>query len=186
MRKSGDPKIPGGPPFYDDEIAKYKGSEILQRFHANKMSLWTKAVYGGTGITSNVANVQNSFRILTVLSTSHGGYMGLFFYLDMGRCSYVGRDADFSICKGQRSEPEDMVIVPGIFQKWEQPDPATYIFQVRKGVLWPATPPMARSNREVTAEDIAFYMNVVRKEGAEDDDSRSALTGAGWGRRRVP
>ena len=129
------------------------------------MPLWTKANYGGTGITSNIASVPNSFKILSVLSTSHGGFMGLFFYLDVGRCTYVGRDADFSICKGQRSEPEDMVIVPGVFQKWEQPDPVTYLFTVRKGVLWPATPPMARTNREVTAEDIVFYLNVSRKEG---------------------
>ncbi|MBM3947486.1 MAG: ABC transporter substrate-binding protein, partial [SAR202 cluster bacterium] len=47
---------------------------------------------------------------------------------------------------------------------WEHPDPMTYVFRMRQGVLWPAIPPMSRADREVTAEDIRWFYEVMKAE----------------------
>jgi peptide/nickel transport system substrate-binding protein len=72
---------------------------------------------------------------------------------------------DFSVCEGKYSNNQAIVLVPGIFTQWQQPDPLTYVFTVRKGVLWPAIPPMNRTDREVTAEDIAWFLGITKQEG---------------------
>lgn len=96
--------------------------------------------------------------------------MGMLLYIDMGLCSMVGRDEDFSRCRGEYAHNDGLVIVPGIFQRWEQPAPLTYVFSMRPGVLWPAIPPMNRTDRTVTAEDIVWFLETVKKEGALKDN----------------
>ena len=39
-------------------------------------------------------------------------------------------------------------------ESWEQPNPLTYVFQIRQGVHWHDKPPM--SGRELTADDIEY------------------------------
>ena len=39
-------------------------------------------------------------------------------------------------------------------ESWEQPDPLTYVFQIRQGVHWHDKPPM--NGRELTADDIEY------------------------------
>ena len=39
-------------------------------------------------------------------------------------------------------------------ESWEQPNPLTYVFQIRQGVHWQVKPPM--SGRELTADDIEY------------------------------
>ena len=39
-------------------------------------------------------------------------------------------------------------------ESWEQPDPLTYVFHIRKGVQWHDKPPV--SGRELTAKDVEY------------------------------
>ncbi|MBM3946312.1 MAG: ABC transporter substrate-binding protein [SAR202 cluster bacterium] len=99
-----------------------------------------------------------------ILTLSRPSYSGMLLYTDNGRCSWVGRD-DFSVCKGQYAQNKAVAVVPGILESWEQPDPTSYVFKVRKGVLWPAIPPLARPDREVTAEDIVWFLETTKDQG---------------------
>jgi peptide/nickel transport system substrate-binding protein len=143
----------------------YIGWQVLQRWGYTKLPLWTKAKYGGWGVGSQYTFVANSFKLLTVQVLNRPSMAGMLLYADSGRCSLEGCESDFSVCNGKYARNNGYTIIPGIFQKWEQPDPLTYIFTVRKGVLWPATPPMARTDREVTAEDVVFFLTVTKREG---------------------
>ncbi len=44
-------------------------------------------------------------------------------------------------------------------ESWENPEPGTFIFHIRKGVKWQNIPPV--SGRELTAEDIRYSVNRV-------------------------
>ena len=46
------------------------------------------------------------------------------------------------------------VVTGSLAESWEQPDPNTYIFHIRKGVHWHDKAPM--NGRELTAEDVVF------------------------------
>ena len=46
------------------------------------------------------------------------------------------------------------VIRGALAESWEQPDPLTYVFNIRKGVQWHNKAPM--NGRELTAEDIEY------------------------------
>jgi peptide/nickel transport system substrate-binding protein len=165
--KEGEPLVAGGPPFFPSKVAQLKGWQIMQQYHQNKLPLWTQAKYGGDyKILFNIAFAESqSFRLLDLLVLNRPSHAGMLLYTDMGRCSWVGRQ-DFSACKGEQAHNKALLIVPGIFQRWDQPDPTTYVFTVRKGVLWPAVPGvMTRTDREVTAQDIAFFLDVTRREG---------------------
>lgn len=48
-----------------------------------------------------------------------------------------------------RTEPLDTVMVPSLAERWEQPDPTTYIFHLRRGVTWHDGAPF-------TAADVLF------------------------------
>ncbi|MBM3945773.1 MAG: ABC transporter substrate-binding protein [SAR202 cluster bacterium] len=160
------PLVVGGPPFFAEQIASQKGWQYMQRWHQGKLSLWTTAKYGGEGIgpITFFGFTESSYRLLSIPALNRPSTSGMLLYTDMGRCSWVGRD-DFSVCKGEQARNKAIVVVPGILQKWEQPDPVTYVFTVRKGVLWPAAPPMARVNRELTADDVVFFLDVTRRDG---------------------
>jgi peptide/nickel transport system substrate-binding protein len=134
------------------------------------MPLWTRASYGGEFRTAGDFTTSTLLQLLKVQSLGRSSYAGMLFYIDLGLCSMVGRDDDFSTCKGQYGNFNQIVVVPGIVQKWEQPDPVTYVFRLRKGVLWPATPPMQRTDREVTAEDVAWFLDITKKEGTLGDN----------------
>lgn len=136
----------------------------LRKFPSEKLSLWTKAVYGGelSGQSLFTAAALDPLKFLS-LSRTHN--FGVLITLNNGRCSMVGR-TDFSVCRGERTDPFKTTLVPMIIERWEQPDPKTYVFHVRNGVLWPARDGiMTRPDRTVTAEDIKWWFDIQKKEG---------------------
>ncbi len=50
---------------------------------------------------------------------------------------------------------KELRVVPYLAEKWEQPDDATYIFHLRKGVKW-------HDGRNFTAADVVFSLNYMR------------------------
>ncbi len=150
-------------PWPTEYQAKEKAAQLMVQYAADKLPLWTKAFYGGEeripGQTSST--LYDAFGPSSAGRYNVGGYG---FRLDMGRCSLQGK-TDMSKCDGKRAEVYSAVMVPDIFLKWEQPDPLTYIFPMKRGVLWPAIPPMIRSDREVTAADMALYYNTQKEKG---------------------
>jgi peptide/nickel transport system substrate-binding protein len=143
--------------------AKDKSAQLLLQYSADKLPLWTKASYGGEGRILGWANA----TAFSVFGPQHGGryiFGGHPIRLDMGRCSFQGK-TDMSRCDGRRAEIYSSVLVPDIFIRWEVPDPLTYVFHMRKGVLWPAMGAMNRVDREVTAEDMVWYFETMKKEG---------------------
>ena len=167
----GKPLVPGGPPFYPSKVTQVKGIKLTYEYHQKNFPLWTRATYGGdnliVGPNAWLPNIflDNLRQYRLARPTSHGSLL----YADMGLCSMVGR-TDFSRCNGKYGNNYSIVIVPGILEKWEQPDPLTYVFTVRKGVLWPAIPPMTRTDREVTAQDVAWFLNKIKEEGFLKDN----------------
>jgi peptide/nickel transport system substrate-binding protein len=162
---SGQPVVPGGPPFFRSEVEKLTGYQFLQRWHVTKLSIWTKASYGGDHTGAVNWTPSTTLNLLGVLTLSRPSYAGMLLYTESGRCAWGGRNEDFSVCKGQYGKNQAHVLQPGIFTNWQQPDPTTYIFTVRKGVLWPAVPPMNRTDREMTAEDIVWFLNLTKEKG---------------------
>jgi peptide/nickel transport system substrate-binding protein len=160
-------EVPGGPRINPATVEKEQGVQELLKYHANRLPLWTKAKYGGhiTHVGTVTTLTQNA---ITKPGRRNREY-GKLLYYDTGLCSWVGRDADFSVCKGQYAVNDAILIVPGIFQRWEQPDPVTFFFHIRKGVLWPAVAPLGRPDRELTADDMKWYMDIVRREGVYRD-----------------
>ncbi|MBM3946100.1 MAG: ABC transporter substrate-binding protein [SAR202 cluster bacterium] len=152
-------------------MEKEKGVQELLKYHVNRLPLWTKAKYGGEAVfcCSVTGGLVDPTTDPLRIGTRRNANYGRLLYFDQGLCSWVGRDGDFSTCKGQYAVNDAVLIVPGIFQRWEQPDPVTYIFHVRKGVLWPVVPPMARTDREVTAEDVKWYIDIQQREGVYKD-----------------
>ncbi len=49
---------------------------------------------------------------------------------------------------------EDMELQPDLAESWENPDPLTYVFHLRKGVLF-------HNGRELTADDVVFTLDRV-------------------------
>ena len=164
------PLLPGGPLYYREEFEKSTGGQLLAQYHANKWPLWTKAKYGGELRTAGAFAPATHFNFLSVQTLGRPSLAGMLLYVDMGLCSMNGRDNDFSVCNGEYTHNTELFILPGIFQKWEQPNPLTYNFTVRKGVMWPAVAPMARTDREVTAQDIAWFLDITKKEGIVKDN----------------
>jgi ABC-type transport system substrate-binding protein len=143
--------------------AQEKAGKALVEYGAQKLALWTRAVYGGEA----VINGQTSSTLFDAFGPSNAGRYnvgGYGFRLDMGRCSIQGK-TDMGRCDGKRGEVYSAVLVPDIFLKWDQSDPLTYVFTMRRGVLWPAIPPMARPDREVTAQDMAAYYTEMKRIG---------------------
>lgn len=134
----------------------------LYKYHTSKIPLWSKAKYGGTLFSGGAigATAFNPFRFTWGTSYTYG--VPLMF--DVGVCSMVDRK-DFTVCGGSYVNNFSGVLIPAIFDRWENPDPLTFIFHVREGVLWPAIAPMNRTDRQVTAEDMAWYFEKQRAEG---------------------
>jgi peptide/nickel transport system substrate-binding protein len=156
--------------YYRDEFEKSRAGQLLRDYHHNKWPLWTKAQYGGELRSIGNWTPQTHLAFLTVQTLGRPSIAGMLLYVDMGHCSMVGRDENYSVCKGEYANNTALVILPGVFQRWEQPDPLTYTFSVRKGVLWPAIPPMNRTDREVTAQDIAWFLDTVKRESILKDN----------------
>ncbi|MSQ11278.1 MAG: ABC transporter substrate-binding protein [Dehalococcoidia bacterium] len=157
--------MPGAPPFYRDEIAKYKGWQAFQKYHHTTLPLWTKAKYGGHHITYFYFLVPQTFRLYDTQVLNRTDVAGMMLYVDSGRCSLLGREGQYDTCNGKYSHNDGYELVPGIFEKWEQPTLTSYIFHMRKGVLWPSTPPMARTDREVTADDMVWWLQTTKDGG---------------------
>jgi len=95
---------------------------------------------------------------------------GTLLQADIGVCSMVGRN-DFSVCPPGHpvAKASAIVTVPNVIEKWQQTDPITWLFTVRKGVLWTAIPPMNRTDREVTAEDIRYDWQIYQTDSVHSD-----------------
>jgi peptide/nickel transport system substrate-binding protein len=50
--------------------------------------------------------------------------------------------------------PGTFALEPDLAERWEQPDDATYVFHLRRGVRWHSKPPL--NGRELTADDVKF------------------------------
>jgi peptide/nickel transport system substrate-binding protein len=55
---------------------------------------------------------------------------------------------------GAEVRPGTFTIEPHLAERWEQPDPTTYIFHLRHGVKWHNKPPL--NGREFVADDVKF------------------------------
>ncbi|MSQ13934.1 MAG: ABC transporter substrate-binding protein [Dehalococcoidia bacterium] len=165
----GQPLVPGGPPLFAKQLSQEPGIQIIYKYHQTKLPLWTKAQYGGEFRTSAVFTPVN-LNLLGNQVLSRPSYAGMLLLFDMGRCSMVDRDADFSRCGGKYGNNQSIAIIPGVFDRWEQTGQTTYVFHIRPGVIWPAVPPMARADRTVTAEDVAWFLETTKKEGILKDN----------------
>jgi peptide/nickel transport system substrate-binding protein len=54
----------------------------------------------------------------------------------------------------EQKSPADFTVVPDLAEKWDQPNPTTLVFHLRKGVHFHNKPPV--NGREVTAEDAKY------------------------------
>ncbi|MBI2936316.1 MAG: ABC transporter substrate-binding protein [Chloroflexi bacterium] len=138
--------------------------ENIRKYHNLKLPLWEKAKYGGARTYPTLNDKARYINPFKTLNTGRVQSHGVFFTMDVGTCSLLGR-TDFSRCHGVRNNNYQGVLVPMMFEKWGLPDPLTRTFTLRRGILWPAIPPMNRANREVTAEDVKWYFETVKKEG---------------------
>jgi peptide/nickel transport system substrate-binding protein len=149
-------------------LLKDKGVQKAVEYHSQKVPLWTRAIYGGTAVSQTAVNTvlaDPTRDPLRAAGARRNHYYGRLFYFDQGLCSWVGRDEDFSVCRGRYSESGGILVTPGIIQRWVQPDPVTFIFSVRKGVLWPNIPPVTRTDRELTADDVKWFLDTTKREG---------------------
>ncbi|MBI2936062.1 MAG: ABC transporter substrate-binding protein, partial [Chloroflexi bacterium] len=137
------------------------------KYHVNKFPLWEKAKYGGERLGTSAFNLGGLINPFTTAQRRTVAY-GMLLLTDVGTCSLLGR-TDFSKCNGVRTNNLAGVLVPGIVERWERPDPLTTFLYIRRGVLWPSIPPMTRPDRTVTAEDIKWYMETQKKEGIFKD-----------------
>jgi peptide/nickel transport system substrate-binding protein len=145
-------------------------AKLLLQYGANSLPLWTKANYGGE-LRINSSYTPAYFDPFGISQAGRPNFAGFGIGADKGRCSLQGKtETGMATCGGKRSEIYAHVLVPDVFVKWEVPDPLTYIFHIRKGVLWPAIPPMARPDREVTAEDIVWYYQTQKERGVVGRD----------------
>lgn len=165
----GQPLVPGGPPLFAKRLSQEPGIQIIYKYHQTKLPLWAKAQYGGEFRTNSVFTPVN-LNLLGNQVLSRPSYAGMLLLFDMGRCSMVGRDADFSTCGGKYGNNQSIAIIPGVFDRWEQSGPTTYVFHIRPGVVWPSVPPMARTDRTVTAEDVVWLLEINKKEGILKDN----------------
>jgi ABC-type transport system substrate-binding protein len=163
-------ELVGGPKIPIDKLLKDKSVQALIKNSVNAQPLWTRAKYGGETVSVSTLGGALSNPILDPLKGAgrRNHYYGRLLYYDQGLCSWQGRE-DFSVCKGQYAANTGVFIVPGAFERWEQPEPVTYVFRLRKGVLWPSIPPVLRPDREVTADDVKWYLDVTKKEGQLKD-----------------
>ncbi|MBM3947072.1 MAG: ABC transporter substrate-binding protein [SAR202 cluster bacterium] len=145
-------------------------AKLLVENGAYTLPLWTKASYGGE------LRIPASYSpaMFDPFGFSHAGrpnWAGYGIQADKGRCSLQGRsEKGMATCDGKRAELYSHVLVPDVFLKWEVPDPLTYIFHIRKGVLWPAIPPMFRPDREVTADDVVWFFETQKERGVVGRD----------------
>jgi peptide/nickel transport system substrate-binding protein len=160
------PLVPGAPVYDRPNIEKTKFWGYWNDYHQTKLPLWTKAKYGGELVSVNQWLPTVQFNALKNLGDHRSMFYGTPFNIDMGLCSLQGRDDDFSVCKGKYANNYNRIITPAAFVGWSQPTPTTYVFNIRKGVMWPAVPPMARADREMTSADVVWWLGIIKKEGA--------------------
>jgi peptide/nickel transport system substrate-binding protein len=148
-----------------------KAYQTAVKYSADKLPLWTKAFYGGT-VVYPATYAATIFDAFGPASNSRHVTGGLAFRPDMGRCSLQGAAAgigDMSTCSGKRGEGYAAILMPDVFIGWEQTSPLAYTFTVRKGVMWPNIPPMARADREVTAPELVDFYVEQKKRGSIKD-----------------
>lgn len=145
------------------EQANDKATQVLLRHSVDKLPLWTKASYGGEARFSGVLTAAAFDPIRRLLQT-RPTYGGTLIGVDQGRCTLQG-EPDLSTCSGLRAETVVGVLVPGVIQRWEQPEPKTYLLRIDSRAVWPAIAPMTRTDRKITSEDVAWYLGIQKNEG---------------------
>lgn len=140
-----------------------KGAQLMVQYGMDKLPIWTKANYGGQAVFSGGVFPANldPFKVLSGQRSTFGGTLMTF---DNGRCSRQGK-ADMTTCDGTRAEIYVAVLLPGVFERWEQPTALSYLFHINKSAVWPAIPPMNRTDRAVTAEDVVWFMQTQKNGG---------------------
>ncbi len=61
---------------------------------------------------------------------------------------------------------DEYVIEPDLAEKWEQPNPTTYVFRLRRGVRFHNVPPV--SGRELTSDDVVWSIERMLSEDPEN------------------
>jgi len=88
-------------------------------------------------------------------SFTHNNLITADWYQDRALCDFTGR--------GEVPARPDLW-VGDLLESWEQPDPLTIIFNIRKGVRWQNKPPV--NGRELTADDVVWtfkrYMDIPK------------------------
>lgn len=140
----------------------------IKQYHPSKLALWTQAKYGGERVGPATYNPALAFNPMKTYQLGRPNFFGMFLLVDVGTCSLLNR-TDYSKCDGKRTNNLGGALVPGIMQKWEQPNPTTIIMSIRQGVLWPAIAPMTRTDRTVTAEDVKWFFQIEKTEGVYRD-----------------
>ena len=69
---------------------------------------------------------------------------------------------------GPQVELPSMLVECDLCERWEQPDPKTYIFHLRPGVRWHDMPPV--NGRKLTADDLVYSYNRQRTKGWPNAD----------------
>jgi peptide/nickel transport system substrate-binding protein len=79
-------------------------------------------------------------------------------------------DSLLSFKTGPGVNPADMILQPGIADKWESPDGQTYIFHLREGVKFANLPPV--NGRGVTAADARWSIEYHSRTGQFKQDKK--------------
>lgn len=147
--------------------------ETRDKYAVEKLPRWEKAKYGGfLNVVgwAEPSGTSHSYPPTKYLSFTGALRYGTLLQADIGVCSMAGR-TDFSVCPPGTpvAKASAIVTVPNVIERWQQTDPVTWLFTVRKGVLWPAIPPMIRADREVTADDIKYDWTIYQTNSVHAD-----------------
>jgi peptide/nickel transport system substrate-binding protein len=79
------------------------------------------------------------------------------FFLTHAFASYAySRIIRYKTVTGRLDPSEYYAVVPDLAERWENPDPLTYIFTLRPDAKWHAVDPINPPGRQVTVEDVLF------------------------------
>ena len=129
----------------DEEPAAAMDKEMVMDPSTGEMV--TAPEYGGTLTFAN--------KLATVyIDSFYGGFAGSTQSGFTEKLGIATWEIDRDVFNLQSGYVPLSVIRGSLAESWEQPDPTTYIFHLRKGVHWHDKAPM--NGRELTADDVVF------------------------------
>ena len=129
----------------DEESAAAMEKEMVMDPSTGEMV--TAPEYGGTLTFAN--------KLATVyIDSFYGGFAGSTQSGFTEKLGIATWEIDRDVFNLQSGYVPLSVIRGSLAESWEQPDPTTYIFHLRKGVHWHDKAPM--NGRELTADDVVF------------------------------